>query len=125
MASSAIHDLVERAAQLDKQDFERFLSGVFSARAKQHKQSLGKTESDLLKKINAGFPAAQWAQMKALSAKLHDHSILPEEQRLLEALLEDYERFGLQRLKYIAKLAAVRQVSLREMMEQLGVRHHG
>ena len=121
--SSSMLELVNHAAQLDSQNFKQFIAKVYQERAKHHTRPLDKAESDLLKKINMGFPSAQWERLDFLDTKLEAGDLSETEHKELIALIDTYERYMLQRVKHLGKLAELRQTTLREVMQQLGITH--
>jgi hypothetical protein len=122
--SAALHELVQRAARLNNPDFEQFIETVYNERAKHRIRPLEKAEADLLKKINAGFPAEKWERLRLLDDKLEDNGGISESEQLeLTGLSDAYERYALRRLKYLGELAALRQTTLRGVMTQLGIKH--
>ncbi len=118
---SSISELVEHAVRLDNGTFEQFLASVYSERAKQRAHPLPKAEADLLKKINAGFPKARMERFTVLDGKRRQEMLSSEEHRELLRSVRQLEKFDVQRLQWLGELASLRKVSLREVMNQLGI----
>jgi hypothetical protein len=118
-----LNNLVEDVVHLDNKEFQNFLSVVYNRRANQNAPALLREETDLLEKINAGFPIEQWQKLEFLDNKLENSSLSKKEHQELMALTEVYENYTLQRLKYLAQLADLRKTTLRVVMKQLGIHH--
>jgi hypothetical protein len=81
------------------------------------------SEADLLERINAsGFNEAFWKRYRELAA-MRDAEVLTEaEQAELITLSDRIEARDAERVRYLVALAALRKVSLEELVQQLGLR---
>ncbi len=116
-------DLVERAAKLDVDEFEKFVVTVNKLRAKQRPEAPSQKELDLLEKINSGFPVEKWQQMQHLDAKMESSMLTEEEYAELTSLTDAYEKYCVQRIRLLKRLALLRNISLEVAMEQIGLEH--
>jgi hypothetical protein len=83
---------------------------------------LAQEESTLLQKINQGLPEAMWQEYHDLIAKRRAETLTPEEHGRLIALSDTIEQTHAERMAYVAELARLRQVPLKTLMAQLGIK---
>lgn len=83
---------------------------------------LSPEESALLQKINQGLPETVWQEYHDLIAKRRAETLAIEEQERLVALSERVEEAHAERMAHLAELAQRRQVPLKTLMRQLGVK---
>lgn len=82
-------------------------------------------ESQLLGQISQGVPVDLQAQYDILRAKRETETLTEDEQGQLIELSKRIEQFGADRLKAMVNLAQLRQVSLTELMDSLGIQPVG
>ena len=82
---------------------------------------LSKKETELFLIINRGLPADQQRRIEELTEKMEFESITDAEHAELLKLTDAMEIAQVKRLKAVAELAKIRNVSLGEMMRQLGL----
>lgn len=116
-----IEDILAGIDQLDTPELENFLQQVSQLLARRKAKSLSKKETELLIKINEGLSRHEAERYKKLAAKLEDETMTPEENREFLELVEIVEANDAERLKYLIELARLREVSLEELMQQLGL----
>ncbi|MCF8246430.1 MAG: hypothetical protein K9J37_12160 [Saprospiraceae bacterium] len=114
-------DLVNEAVNLEFQDYEKFVKQVSLLRSKKQVAGKQTKESALLEKINNGFPVEKWTKMQVLDDKMESSGIDEKEMEALTALTEEYEHFTVQRLRWIKKLALLRNVSIDKIIAELGM----
>ena len=78
-------------------------------------------EAELLQKINLGITPEEWAKFHALSQKRSSATIGQNELNELIQLTSRIETANVVRLQYLAELADLRQVPLRQLMHDLGI----
>ncbi len=86
-------------------------------------------EARLLQKINLGIAEPVWLRYRALRTRLHAlqngaaeaAALSAEEYAELLRLTEQVEKANVERVQNLAELARLRQVSLPEVMRQLGL----
>jgi hypothetical protein len=93
---------------------------VYKARQKKAKRNL--SESAILKQINLAVTEAEWDEYRRLIALRQAETISALEYAHLIALGDKIEAANVQRLKYLVKLAQLRQVSLLKVMQDLGIK---
>ena len=74
-----------------------------------------------MKKINRSLSIEQIERFRALNQKRIEGDISEQEYSGLLILLEKIEKLNVNRLKYLTTLARLRNVSVRELMNQLGI----
>ncbi|HRI61910.1 MAG TPA: hypothetical protein PK228_19360 [Saprospiraceae bacterium] len=80
------------------------------------------TENKLLQKINStGFSDDFWVEYKMLIQKRQREAIEKEELARLIKMSDRLEKANVQRMKYLIELSRLRNVSVRELMHQLGI----
>jgi len=116
-------DLVKGATRLDSQDYEKFVVTVNKLRAKQQPGVLSPKEAALLKKINNGFPIEKWQRLQDLDRKMEEATLSAQEYTELTSLTNVYEKYCVQRIRLLKKLALLRNMSVEETLHQLGLQH--
>jgi hypothetical protein len=79
-------------------------------------------ESELLAKINEGFPPEFWRRYRELIARREEGSLTANERTELVALTDRVEEKNWRRTEYLLALAALRKVALPDLVQQLGLR---
>lgn len=101
--------------------FESFFNAVLALRAKRVAPVLPQKETDLLEKIYTKLPAATQERYDLLTKKRRAETISAEEYGELLELVHVSEHYNVERLKCIVELAALRKVTVEQLMEQLGL----
>ncbi len=115
-------ELLEAAAQLNKRELDRFASEVLALRARRRAPALSRSEAELLLKINQAISPEKHKRFRELVNKRRAESLTAEEQQELLLLGDEMERLEAERLKLLTELATLRGMSLREVMDDLGIR---
>jgi hypothetical protein len=113
--------LLRAALQLPRSELEQFVSQLQILRLQQGTVRLTQDEAELFLKINEGLPAAAQQRLDELISKRQTQSLTPAEHQELIHLTEQSEKIDADRLQYLLALAALRNVSLDEAMQQLGI----
>jgi hypothetical protein len=121
--SSAVTTLFHEVERLDNRSLDDFISNVISLRTRRHVDTKQKEEAMLLQKINKSLSFEQVERFRFLNAKRMENNISQQEYAELLTLLEKIEKLNVNRLKHLTALARLRNVSVRELMHQLGL--HG
>lgn len=122
-APVTVPDLLDKVSHLDNSEFESFVNAVLALRAKRVAPVLPQKESDLLEKIYTKLPAAIQERYDLLTEKRRAGTISAEEYGELLELVHISEHYNVERLKCIVELAALRKVTVEQLMEQLGLMH--
>jgi hypothetical protein len=83
--------------------------------------SLSGAESKLLRQINEWLPSETWDEYQKLREKFRAETLTDVEHQRLTEIYDQIEMINAKRIGFIAELARLRQVSLEEMMRQLGI----
>lgn len=121
MPTASIEQLLNAVMQLPPPEYEQFLQKLLHLKAREKAPCLSKRESELLLAINQGLPPADARRMRTLIRKRQAYEITPDELQELIGLTNESERLGAERLKHLIELAALRNVTLDEIMQQLGI----
>jgi len=114
-------DLVETAANLNIQDYERFLINVNTRRAQKRPDVLSKEETELLEKIYTPFPPLKKERITLLNAKIWNSTLVENEHQELLQLIEEQETWAAARINHLAKLASIRNTDYATLVKQLGI----
>ena len=117
----SVDELVKAANQLNESDLNRFLQQVVTLRTQRKASVLSVEEAQLLAKINQAIPATLQEQYQRLRTKREEESLTSQEHSQLIELSKQIEQLSAERLEALATLAQLRQVSLSELMSQLGL----
>ncbi|MCB9052200.1 MAG: STAS/SEC14 domain-containing protein [Lewinellaceae bacterium] len=120
-SSVTIEDLLQGVAQLEGKELDDFIQQVLSMSVRRKAGHLGERESELLELINESFPAPVQQRFRELDEKRRAETLTEAEQEELIRINSEMEMQNVQRLKYLSELALLRKVSLRSLMEQLGI----
>lgn len=82
---------------------------------------LSTSESELLAKVNEGFPEAFWQRFRELRTKLDAEILTEGERQEFIRLYAQVEGKNAERIQYLGELSRLRGVSLPEIMAQLGI----
>ena len=88
--------------------------------ARRKAPSLSAKETELLQAINRGVPAEIQQRYDSLRTKLRSETITSEEHEELLILVETIEQADAERLESLIVLSQLRQISLPDLIKQLG-----
>ncbi len=117
----SIDELIKAANQLNETDLNRLLHQIVVLRARRKTPILPEEEAQLLLKTNQGIPSDLRTSYQILREKREAETLDDKEYDRLIQLSNQIEQIGAQRLDALAKLAQLRQVSLLNLMETLGI----
>jgi hypothetical protein len=117
----SIDELIKAANQLNETDLNQLLHQIVVLRARRKTPILPEEEAELLLKINQGIPSDLRTSYQILREKREAETLDDKEYDSLIQLSNQIEQIGAQRLEALAKLAQLRQVSLLDLMETLGI----
>jgi hypothetical protein len=113
--------LLQAVGQLSPPELDQFVAEVMKLRSRRGPARLGAMESELLARINQGFPDGLRDRYDELIARRRGESLTPEEHQELLRLTAEAERIEGERLSALAELARVRGIPLRALMVELGI----
>ncbi len=117
----AITTLFHEVERLDTHSLDVFIDSLISLRVRRDVPKQQKDEALLLAKINKSLPLKQVERFHFLNAKRLEKQLTTEENEELLSLLEKTEKLNANRIKHLATLARLRNVSVRELMKQLNI----
>lgn len=117
----SVEQILNKASQLSKRDFEHLFANLNLLRARRAAPSLSKSETELLKKINEGFSSEKWARIAQLDEKMEFSELTKAEADEHLALAEELEAYTVQRFLWLKQLASLRKVSVERVMEDLDI----
>jgi len=112
--------LLSAARQLPRREFDRFVERVLSLRAERAEPVLPAAESELLLKINHPVPDDLLHRYDELIARRDTRTLTAEEHEELLRLTDQVELLEAERMRLLIELAQLRQITLDELMGQLG-----
>ena len=118
----SINDLLNGVAQLNSTDLEQFVSQVLALRAKRVAPSASKQEAEILEKINQGLAQETQQRYNELVAKRQAEMLTDAEYQELLALIDSIEQADAERVQALTKLAQLRNMSVKALMETLNIR---
>jgi len=121
MATFTVDELVKAAEQLPQNDLEILTAQVLSLKAKRSAPDLPENEAELLKKINQGLPDNLQKRYQDLIANKQTETLTESEHAELLDLTHQAELHEAERLKYLTELARIRETSLTELLDHLGI----
>jgi len=113
--------LLHAALQLPRSELDQFVTRLLVLRIQHDTPRLTQDEAELLLKINEALPPAVQQRLDELISKRQTQSLTPEEHQELIRLTEQSEKVDADRMQHLLALAALRNVSLDEVIQQLGV----
>lgn len=119
----AADQLLEAARQLPPPEFNQLVERLLAWRGQLMNAAprLSAAETELLLKINQGFAPAPQQRYDELLEKRDARTLTPAEYQELLDLTNQAEAFNVERVQALSDLARLRQVSLPEVMRQLGL----
>lgn len=120
-ANLSSEQLLNAARQMSGQELTQFVERVLALRAQRAAPLLPAAESELLLKINHPLPAELQQRYDELLARRDARALSPAEHQELLQLTDQVELLEAERMAHLIELARLRQVSLEELMRQLGL----
>jgi hypothetical protein len=114
--------LLDALLQMPQRELEQFVAKAFSLKARERTHALSEREAELLFKINKGLPSAAQRRLNELIDKRRAEAISAKELRELKKLTDQIEESDAKRLELLTELAHLRNVPLRKLIKQLGLK---
>jgi hypothetical protein len=118
---NSTEQIISAVAQLSLSELERVFDRVLALQAERKAGRLPPVESELLVRINQGWPPELRKRLAFLKTKREDESIADAEYEELTRLTDQAEELHAKRMAAMVELARLRGVSLPELMNQLGI----
>lgn len=114
--------LLNAALQMPQSELEQFVARLFALKARERVPALSQRESELLLQINRGLSAQTRKRLNELIEKRQSYTITQDELQELLQLTGQIEKSDAERLKCLIELAALRNVPLDDLIDQLGLK---
>jgi hypothetical protein len=114
-------DLLRAVEQLEPEELDSFARSVVALRAARSAGVLPREEAELLLRINETPSAEAARRYDHLIDRRRAETLTPDEHAELLALTAQMEALDARRLEALAELARKRGVTLRALMQQLGL----
>jgi ATP-dependent RNA circularization protein (DNA/RNA ligase family) len=113
--------LYQEVEHLDNSTLDVFIAQLQALRTNRYVSDKQKKEADLLKKINKTLTVSQLQRFQILNQKRLEGNLDQFDQSELEGFVEKIENLHVQRVKNLALLAQLRNVSLYKLMAELDI----
>lgn len=118
--------ILEQMGQLALSELEQVMDKGYYLLAEKKAPHLSKRETELFREINDSFDEVFWYRYKELRENLEDETMTPTENEEFLKMNEEVEAKNVIRLRSVAELAQLRQMSIPDLMNQLGlIKQHG
>ncbi|HWQ35810.1 MAG TPA: STAS/SEC14 domain-containing protein [Blastocatellia bacterium] len=114
--------LVKAAVQLPQAEFDDLVARLMVARAQRRVPHLSGEEARLLLRINRGLSEKQRRRFHELIDKRRAETLTTSEHKELLKLTVKAEQLNVERIEALARLARLRGVTLKQVMQQLGIK---
>ena len=114
-----VKQLLEGVKQMDADSLDEFVNQVLLIKAQRSAPHLSAEESLLMAKINQGLSEADQARLQQLIEKRQAELLSDSENQELNRLTNQVENLDAERLRWLGELAKVRNLSVRELIQQL------
>ncbi len=113
--------LLQAIEQLDKDELSDLVAELLHLRDRRYAPVLSHEESELFQRINQWLTVAEQQQRARLQQKLEEETLTLSEHQELIQLNDKAEWLNVQRVEALAQLAALRQITLPQLMQNLGL----
>ena len=113
--------IMQAAERLPKSELTHLVQDLLHLQARRQAPILPQREAELLQQINQGLSAEQQTQYERLIEKRLAETLTPAEQQELMQLNQQVEQLNVVRIKNLINLAELRQISLTQLMTELGI----
>lgn len=111
---------IKQQAALEGLDVDAYLAKIIERQFQVPR--LDKTEAALLAAINLGINDEIWERYEILKEKRDAETLTPEEHLELISISDQIEVANVERIKNLIKLAQYRNIPLRTLMQELGIK---
>jgi hypothetical protein len=115
-------NLLEAIEQLENDELSDFVNEVLHVRARRFAPVLDHQESELFQKINQWLSEEETRRRDELLKKLDAETLTELEHEELMQLNDKVEWLNVQRLKAFIQLAELRQKTIEELMNDMGIK---
>jgi intergrase/recombinase len=113
--------ILKGVSSLDTPALEEFFQQIAQLIASRKSPNLSSRETELLSKINEGYPSDLNQKYELLSEKNKKNMLNETEQTELFALTDYFEVLDAQRLERLIELAQIQHISLDKLIKKMGL----
>lgn len=113
--------LLQAIEQLDSDELADLVAELLNLRARRYAPILSHKETELFQRINQWLTVEEQQQRARLQQKLEDETLTLSEHQELMQLNDKAEWLNAQRVEALAQLAALRQTTLPQLIQNLGL----
>jgi hypothetical protein len=113
--------IVQAAERLPLNELTSLVQDLLRLQARRQAPVLPRDEAELLQQINQGLSAEQQMRYEQLIEKQLAETLTPAEHQELLHLNQQVEQLNVARIKTLISLAQVRQITLPQLMTELGI----
>lgn len=117
----SVEELLKAVDQLPTDQLEAFVAQALLLQARRRVPSVSQNEAELLLKIHEGLPEATQQRLDTLKSKNRAGRLAAEEHEEFLQLIAQVEGLNVQRVQALADLARLRGMTLRAVMDSLGI----
>ena len=114
-------NILRAAERLPRSELTTLVQDLLHLQARQQAPILSLGEAELLQQINQGLPAEQQMRYAQLIEKRLAEALTPEEHQELRQFNQLVEQLNVARLKNLIRLAQLRQITLPQLLSELGI----
>ena len=113
--------LLQAIEQLDRDELADLVAELLNLRARRYAPILSYTETELFQRINQWLTVEEQQRRARLQQKVEDETLTLSEHQELMQLNDKAEWLNAQRVEALAQLAALRQTTLPQLIQNLGL----
>lgn len=114
-------NLMQAAERLPLTELTDLVQDLLRLQARRQAPVLSQREADLLQQINQGLAPEEQHRYEVLIEKRLEETLAPAEHQEFMQLNQTVEQLNVARLKTLSDLAQLRQVTLSQLMTDLGI----
>lgn len=114
-------EILQAAEDLPPHELDALVSDFVRLSARRKGDNLSELETALFARINTSLPEETWTRYQALLDLEREGSLSPEQRDEMLRIGDELESQNADRIEAVTDLALLRNVSLRQMMHDLGV----
>ncbi len=106
-------------------DINKYVLEILEGQLQPQASNVGSLEErtmSLLEKINLGIPVSTWKRYNYLKDLRDKKQLKPEDHTELIEISNQIEEANAERMKYLVELAKIKDISLKDLMNSLGIK---
>ncbi len=114
--------LLKAVEQMPQEDLDRFIEQVVVLRARQRAPSLSQADSVLMERISQRLAWQDQQRYDELVSRREIEDLTEDQNAEFLRLTNLFEALNVERMEALAELARIRRSTLRDVMQDLGIR---